>query len=411
MKNPSAKTLILLSTLSAFGLTLMPTDAEACSPPPSEGIEVEPLWEGVPIRRDGVLAARLTDYAGELSGADDEFTISVTREGVEVPGTVEIVEYADDDELSYARTGLIVWRPEVDFESDVYRVTIVVANDAWVGGEVTGETAVTVLDEFAGALDAEPIDVEMLDTVSAVGTGPRVCCDMDLGCGEGTSCQSTMERDAVMINGTFGLDPDDGRYAYVRVLTGIDGVADQHSGWVLPGNEVSEGWGVTFAESAQSYCLAYEYVSLIDGSTTNSNIACVDHGELVLDEREVDLEPWAANCLDEPYWEESGEPWIPNGESDGESDTDAPETDTGEESDTDGPGTSGTEGETVTESDSDSGGETDGGGGETDGGEGPGSDSDDAGCGCTTNDSGSGWLGLGLFGLLALLRRRQATRA
>lgn len=408
MKTPIAKTSVLLSTLAALAWASVPAEANACSPEPSDGVEVQPLWEGVGIHRDGALVGTFVDYDGDPTDSTGEFTITVMHDGVEVPGTVEVIDYIGPD-AGFSRSAFMVWRPDAELEVDTYLATIDIASDPFTKVESTLETTFTVIDELAGELETTPIEADdELGVSFSSGFGPRVCCGMDFGCGDGESCRHTSERDAVTLFSDVGMDLQDGRYGYARVLSGVDGNADEPSGWILPGSDTSEGWSVNFLESADSYCIAFEYVNLLDGSTTSSNVACSDHGDLVIEEREVDLVSWAENCIDEPYWEDTGEPWVPAGESESESDsdTDGPETDSGQESDTDAPGTSGTEGETVSESD---GGETDGGGtdgGETDGGDGAGTDLEDPGCGCTTRGSQSGWLGFGVLGLLGLLRRR-----
>lgn len=388
--------LIALSTV-ALALGLVPADAQACSEGPTEGVFVRTSWDGIEIHPDGVVAGTIGAHDGDLSDALDEFTITVTHGGIEVPGTVELVEHGAENSSAYA-TAVLVWRPDVALEADTYLVTLEVS-DIYNSSVSRPETTFSVVEGTAEAPDAGSIAIDPdVEVLSAGGFGPRVCCHADFGCGlEGESCRSLMERDQVTVSTDFDLGPQVGPYGYVRVLTGIDGVAEDVVAWLVPGESLEDGWRWTFSEQASRYCVAYEYISLLDGGTTRSDVACADHGDLLLQEYDVDLESWNSGCLEEPYWEDSGEPYIPDSDSAG--------SDTGDDSDTEEPPpTSDSQGSTAS-----GGGETDGGGTDRDGE--PGSDVDDSGCGCTTNDSGSGWLGLGFFGLLALLRRRQRTRS
>lgn len=348
--------------------------AEACSPPPDLGI-----WpslgdlaiDGVPT--DGVIAFRATAY-GELADALALLQIVVTQDGVAVEGAIETVSLSSNDDFGMSRDLFVVWRPSAPFAASSTYLATITAEDPYGESPPVNEVTVTTGEGPAGAFPVLAIGDAMLDK-STVESGPRVCCDdgNDGDCGF-NECMApeVEERASLTATVTTGEDPLLSQ-AFVRARAGVDGSTEAFG--VIGRADESNTLGLqrTF-EAAQSYCLAVELVSLIDGSVSEPVSVCVEHGDLVLESGpNENLEGWLAGCIDDPYWEDTNEPYVPStGESEG---------DGGSESE----------------------------GGSEDGSEGSGAQDDDGakGCGCDVDERGS------LGGLLALAlglraRRRRA---
>ena len=403
-----------LLPLAAVGLVaLNPADADACSPPPNDGLEIGINSNGAELHRDGAIVLNVSDYDLDGSDAADEMTITVTLGEEELTGSVEILDILGGPS-SWEHNVIALWRPDVEFAPGEYDISIL-HEDVWEGGTASVSGSFTVLDELAPVLQSVTASVSEEITTGQPPRyfGERICCTNEDSCGAYTDCVSENQRESLQIRGDYDLGGADGQYTLVRLFSGLDGTADVPGFRVLPGDALADGYRPTFNQAFGSYCVAFEAVDVLHGATILSDVACIDApADLVLEETPYDVETWAEGCLDDPVWEETGEPWIPGGETDGESDSD---TDGDSDSDTDGGSDSDSDG--GSDSDSDGGSDSDSdsvGGSDTDGG--PDSDSDsDGGAGASGGGGGCSvnggpmppWALIGLFGFGGMLARRR----
>ena len=394
--------LVRISPLAAAAATLfaIPTPAEACSPIPDPGFYpqlADSERTGVPT--DGVIAFRADAY-GEIDEALALLSIEVTQDGLPVTGAIETIEISTSDSFGTVTDLFVVWRPEVAFApSTDYVASIAIAD----GFDPKAPPTVTTLDISTGAGAAGPLPTLEVSSVELAaepyGTGPRVCCDDGNSCGFAL-CEAPEVADRPVLRATVGVAEDPmAAQAYVRLSSGVDdALAEDGIGGIA-----AEVGGTTFQRTfdgaAGNYCFGAELVSLIDGSVQPIVSQCQAHGDLELTTGDnTGFGAFLEQCIGDPYWEDTEEPYEPDGStgSDG-GDADGGDADGG---DADG-------------GDAD-GGDADGGdadGGDADGGsdgDGGGLDDDKGGCACTVDEGGSGWPALAIFVVAgAWLRRRR----
>ncbi len=411
----------LLSLAAAGLVALNPADADACSPPPNDGLEIGINSTGAQLHRDGAIVLSVSDYDLDGSDAADEMTITVQRGEQDVTGSVEILDILGGPS-TWEHNVIALWRPDVEFAPGDYSINIS-HEDVWEGGTTTVTGSFSVLDEAAPVLQSVTASVSEEITTGQPPRyfGERICCTNEDSCGAYTDCVSENQRESLQIRGDYDLGGADSQYTLVRLFSGLDGTADIPGFRVMPGASLADGYRPTFNQPFGSYCVAFEAVDVLHGATILSDVACIDApADLVLEETPYDVEAWAESCLDDPVWEETGEPWVPGGETDGESDSDTEgdsDTDGGSDTDRGSDSDSDSDSDGGSDSDSDGGSDSDSdtaGGSDTDGGPDSDSDSDGGaaasggGGGCNVNgDPVSPWALLGLFGFGSLLVRRR----
>lgn len=389
----------------AAALLIAPTPAEACSPPPSLALFpqlADGARTGVPT--DGVIAFRADAY-GELTEALGLLNMDVTQDGMPVAGAIETIELSTSDEFGSIRTDLfIVWRPEAAFAPSSDYVASIAVADEW---DPKGLPTVTTLEistaaDAAGALPApELLEVEL--GVNATGSGPRVCCDDGNSCGF-PACAALEESDHPRLGFTLGAAGDDplATQGYVRLLAGVD---DGLEAYAVAGIAAEvDGFSLqhTFDAAAGNYCIGAELVSFIDGSALPIVSQCEDHGDLELATApNSGFDAFLEQCVGEPYWEDTDEPYVPDGGTGGDESGDGGSSGGGDADGGDADGGDADGG------DADGGSGDDGSGG--DGGSGQ-NDGDGGGCACRVDAERSWWPGLaGLFvlGAVRAARRRR----
>jgi len=387
---------------------LCPADADACSPPPGDGIQVGILANGETLHRDGAVLIYVTDFDLDATDAATDMTIVVTLDEQEVAGTVEVLDILGEAS-SWEHNALAVWRPDAEFvPAEDYHVTVAY-EDVWEGGTIVAGGFFDVVDDVAPSLESITASVsEEIEPGHVLQPfGDRICCTREDSCGDYADCVTEQERETIRIRGDYDLGGAAGQYTLIRLFSGVDGAADERGLHVLPGEVLLDGYRATFNEVVGSYCVAFEAVDVLHGATVLSNVACVDApDDLVLEEAPFDVETWAQGCIEDPFWEETGEPYGDDGETDGDTDSD---TDGGSDSDSDG-GDSGPDSGGGSDTDGDSGAGTESGGGpdsdsDTDGGVG----ASDGGGGCRvqSDDAPAAWALLAFLGLGGLLVRRR----
>lgn len=357
--------------------------AQACSPPESLSLYPE-LAESTQasVPTDGVIAFRAS-ATGELADVQALLSITVMQGELEVEGAIETIVLSTREDWVTSHDLIFVWRPTAPLAAAGQYAASVAVSAAHVENDLDPTTFaidVTVGDGAAGAFPAPVLSGSVLDKQSSP-SGPQICCnDENEGdCGFGL-CTTPVVADrpvlAMMVDA--GAEPVLSQ-AYVRVRAGVDGATEPYVvlglGHALGEVQVQH----TFAAAADSYCMAAELVSLIDGTVGEPVTVCVDHGELVLESGpNPNLENFLELCADDPYWEDTQEPYVPGGEEGGSE-----------------------------EGGSEEGGSEEG-GSEDSGGDG-GLDEDARGCGCDARGRDSLVPGLLVLMIGAGLRRRRRT--
>jgi MYXO-CTERM domain-containing protein len=288
--------------------------AEACSPLPDLAFEpwiTDGAVTGVPT--DGVIAFQAGAY-GDLDTAVGLMSITVTSDGAEVPGTIETV---DVREASSSHQLFVVWRPDGGFAAaSSYTATIAVLSqpDAIAPGiEIVLD--VTTADGPAGTLPSPLLaDVEL--AASATETGDRVCCDEN-SCG--ATCVGVDLFDRPMLSAALGLDDDPLlSQVYLRTLAGPSAEALEPDAVIEVASRIGDiALQRVFEAPDDAYCIAVEVVSFIDGGVSAPIVVCEDHGELVLGGGpNPNIDAFVEGCA-APYWEETQEPYVPDGDTDG----------------------------------------------------------------------------------------------
>lgn len=266
---------------------------------------------GVPT--DGVIAFQAGAY-GDLDTALGLMSITVTSGDAEVPGTIETV---DVREANSSHQMFVVWRPDGGLAAaSTYTATIAVSNqpDA-IEPAYEIVLDVTTADGPGGTLPSPTLaDVEL--AASATETGDRVCCD-ESSCG--ATCVGVDLFDRPMLSAALGLGHDPLRsQVYLRTLAGPSAEALEPDAVI----DVASRIGDTtlqrvFEAPDDAYCIAVEVVSFIDGGVSAPIVVCEDHGELVLGGGpNPNIDAFAEGCA-APYWEETQEPYVPDGDTDG----------------------------------------------------------------------------------------------
>jgi MYXO-CTERM domain-containing protein len=160
---------------------------------------------------------------------------------------------------------------------------------------------------------------------------------------------------------------------YVRLRVGVDDGTEPLSVLGLASTLSEDSVQHSFEAAAGNYCFALESVSLVDGSIAPLATTCVDHGDLELGEGpNEDFASFLGQCQEDPYWEDTDEPYEPDGgSSSGDDGDDADSGDSGDDADSGDSGDDADSGDSGDEADS----------GDDDGGQ----NEDDAGCGCTVD--------------------------
>lgn len=357
--------------------------AQACSPLPDLALEpwiTDGAVTGVPT--DGVIAFQATAY-GDVEAAMGLMTIIVTGGDVtggdaEVPGTIEAVEVREGGS---SKQLFVVWRPDGGFAAaSSYTANIAVLNNPEaIEPEVEIVLDVTTADGPAGALPSPTLaDVEL--SAVAFDTGERVCCDEN-NCGP--TCVGVDVVDRATLSAALGLgDEPLLSQIYLRTLSGSSTDALAPFTVLDVASRIGE---VTLQRSFEApgdaYCIAVEVVSFIDGGVAAPVVVCQDHGELALGSGPNPGIPEFAEGCEAPYWEETHEPYVPDGDTDGGS--------------SEGGGSEGSSG----------------GAEESSGGAEAGQDDGTSGCACDVGGGRSPWSGaLMLLATAGLVRRRRSVR-
>lgn len=360
-----------LAALVAVGAMGAARPAEACTPPPNNAIFPhvdETSISDVPT--DGVLAFRAQVY-GELAQALALLTIEVSQDGTPVAGAIETIEIVADE---FGSEVIVVWRPDAPFAaSSAYDAAITVQDDPTDGFEAESfELDIQTGAGPAGAAVSLGFEETSLSAV-AYDSGPRVCCDDGNTCGI-PLCAAPQQADRPTLFAAFEVPTDPmTSQTYVRLRAGVDDGTEPL--FVLGLATALQDASVqhAFEAAAGNYCFALESVSLVDGSIAPLVTSCVEHGELELgDGPNEDFEAFLGQCQADPYWEDTNEPYEPDGGSSSGDDGDDAES-----GDDDDDADSGDDGD-----DADSGDDGDDADSGDDGG---GQDGSDAGCGCTTD--------------------------
>lgn len=375
--------------------------AEACSPPQALSFYAE-ISDGplVGVPTDGVIAFRATTY-GPLDEALALLSIAVTSEGVPVPGAIETVEFGEGSDFGIEVHHLfVVWRPDGGFMPAAdYVASITVQSpddpglfdaqitlDVATGAGPAGALALPILD--GPALEAMPFPF-----------GPRVCCEGDIGaCGPDCMALDLADQATLSVEVGAGDDPMLSQ-SYMRALAGQQDALEPYATLDVAVRVGDVTLQRSFAEPDTAYCIAIEMVSLIDATVSAPVVACLDHGDLVLDTGpNPGFEAFAAAC-EAPYWEDTNEPYVPVDDTTG-GDADGGDAE-GSGSDGGGSDGGGSDGGDADGGDADS-----GSAGEEGSGDG-GQDADARGCACDI-DHGSP-AGAPMLWLVALgIRRRRA---
>ena len=290
--------------------------AEACSPP--EELSLYPsLAESTQaiVPTDGVIAFRASAN-GELADVQALLSITVMQGELEVPGAIETVVLSTREDWVISHDLVFVWRPTEPFAAAGQYTASVAVADPYVDNDLDPTIYaidVTVGDGPAGAFPTLVLSGGALDKESSP-SGPQVCCEdgNDGDCGFG-NCQAPIVADhpvlaMMVVAGTDSVLSQ----AYVRMRAGTDGATEPVTVIGL-GHEIGETQvQYAFAAAADSYCIAAELVSLIDGTVGEPVTVCVDHGELELESApNPGFDGLLEQCIDDPYWEDTDEPYVP----------------------------------------------------------------------------------------------------
>lgn len=350
--------------------------AQACSPLPDlafyPGI-TDGARAGVPT--DGVIAFRAQTY-GPIDEALALMTIRVTAGDVEIPGAIETVVVhdggIDGSDL------FVAWRPEAAFEAETtYAATIAVLDfpDA-TEPSVEIHLDVTTGDAVAGALPVATLADAVL-SAQELAQGRPLCCEGDIGaCGP--TCVGEDLQDVPVLAATLAMPEDPmASQSFVRMLSGPEDALAPYAVLGIADGLLDADVQATFAGAAERYCVAAEVVSLVDGSVAPPVVACVDHGDLVLEwQRNPALDALVAMCAS-PYWGDTNEPYLPHDD------------DSGSDGGSDG-GSEGGSADGGSDGGSADGGTADGGGDDA----GASDDGDGKGCACDVDRGGSPASGL-----------------
>jgi MYXO-CTERM domain-containing protein len=359
-----------VTALVVMGAMAATRPAEACSPPPNVGIYpevVDGALEGVPT--DGVIAFRANVY-GELEDALALLTVEVTQDGAPVEGAIETVEHLGGPSGGDV---IVLWRPAAPFAaSSDYVATITSTSPDGELAEVMAVLEVATGEGPAG----EALTLGLVEpAVSAVayGAGPRVCCDDGNTCAI-PLCAAPESADLPTLVAAIDVPSDPmASQTYVRLRAGVDDGTEPLSVLGLASALQDLSVQHSFEAAAGNYCFALESVSLVDGSIAPLATTCVHHGDLELGEGpNEDFASFLGQCQADPYWEDTDEPYEPDGgSSSGDDGDDADSGDDGDDADSGDDGDDADSGDDGDEADS----------GSDDGGQ----NEDDAGCGCTVD--------------------------
>jgi MYXO-CTERM domain-containing protein len=385
-------------TLAATAATLSHApDADACSPVRTPSLYPElPGADLTEVPVEGVLAFHASGY-GTLEEVVALASVAVTLDGIPVSGAVESLVVDSSGEGGIESHNLfVIWRPDATLVAgSTYAATIEIAD---AGGNVQLSEDLQLTTAAEPSADPPVIGLGGVALAAArVGAGPRVCCDTGNSCGF-EECSPPAAEDRPQLSATVvGYPGPMGRQGYLRLVAGVDGTVAEYAALGLAADALAANIQRTFDEQGAEYCLGVEFVSLIDGAVTSDAPDCLSGADLVLGEGpNENFESFLGQCLGEPYWEDTDEPYEP--------DTGGTGTDGG--SDSGGDDSDGTGGGTA------DGGDADGTAGEGDGtaGDEGGLDTDSRGCACDVNRSASPLpmaLGLLVLGAGVLRRRRR----
>ncbi len=381
-----------LTACGAAAFAAFVPSARACSP-----IESPSVWPQLPpeqladVPTNGVLAFHAQTF-GQLDDVLAMIAVDVTLDGVAVEGAIETVTRTESSVFGEeARDLFVVWRPTAELAPDtVYDATIRFTASRFSEEESATVTLTTASGPAGSAVQAGLI--APLLSVVAVGVGERVCCDDGNTCGF-PACAAPASEDRAQLSAT--IDAAAGtlaRQGYVQIQHGTD--ESFGDPWIVGLAEDAHDANIvaTLPEIGAEYCLAVEYISFIDGLGSGRLTMCMPGDALELGAGpNPTFEGMLEQCIGEPYWEDTEQPYEPDGGSGG---TD------GGDGGSDGDGDGGDGG-----SDGDGG---DGGSGGDGGGDGgAGLDEDARGCACHVDGPSSPWTtALGLFVIGAFVRRR-----
>lgn len=374
--------------------------AQACSPPPELDFYpqlVDRALVGVPT--DGVIAFRASTL-GPFDDAMALLSIEVLTQADEpVAGTIETIEIGEGTDFGVESHQIfVVWRPDAAFAASTEYVATINVQSTFDPKEVYQ----TTLQISTGAGASGPLALPDLGGAELVAmplpTGPRVCCDEDLGaCFAECAALEVADQATLSVELSTGDDPMFTQ-SYIRSLAGTDGALEDVAVLDVASRIGDVTLQRSFPEPGQEYCIAVEVVSLIDGGVSEPMTACMVHGDLVLGGGpNPDFDAFVEGC-EMPYWEDTGEPYVPGDDTTGGDD--------GTDGGTDGGSADGTD----TDGDSAEGGDaTAEGTGAEDGSGGSGGDQsgDGGGCACALGDDAPAAGPLGLLVVLGIVRRRR----
>jgi MYXO-CTERM domain-containing protein len=374
-------------SLAVFGaIAGAATPSQACSPPEDSGLYPQLVAGPVPeLPTNGVLAFEAQAF-GPLDVALALLSIEVTLDGAVVEGTIETVELSSSTDGTYeSHRVLIVWRPAAELEASAqYAATVSTESHDNEGSPSDFALEVSTGAGPAGALPMLELTEPVL-TAAQIEAGRRVCCEVEndgANCGF-PECAGESLDDRPRLAFVLGAIEDPLiAQGYLRQRLGVDGETEPATSFVLAPGADPTSFSFLYEAAADSYCAGFELVSLIDGSVSTPVVLCADHGELELGSvANPGLDGVVDDC-EAPYWEDTNEPYTPDGGESGDESSD------GGESSDDGLGDEAGESE--------------------DGGNDGGNQDDDAkGCGCDVEQDGSLMPGLLALVLGLGLRRRR----
>jgi len=293
-------------------VALAPGRADACSyNDMTPGLELWELYsppEQLRTVQDGVIALYGTVYREELADVVPTVTVTLTRDGVAVETTIELLPlsagiFADAPTWTVA----VVARPAQPLEVGEYQVEVAVDREDYGLDEMTFPLVVE-----AGPLAPleAPTAAAMEATESIAEYGDRICCETEFdSCGGKSRCIHTtiVTLPALHIEPT-ALPPvlADNSVIWAQRL-GADGVPDPSWRFQFLGRSYVE-WEVPFAAAQPEYCVVLGATSLVDGTSVSGPPLCKSRDELGEPHEETSEVPPDAfenyGCLTPPLYED-----------------------------------------------------------------------------------------------------------
>ncbi|WP_437714278.1 hypothetical protein WMF45_49350 [Sorangium sp. So ce448] len=259
-------TALTLAVMGSLGALCISRPSSACTPVP-DGRYVYDASRAMPL--DGVIVVRLSCYSNCPESAP---VLLVTDKitGEAVSGTLEeVAEIAEV--VAGQRESVLAFRPAAPLvEGHTYQIAL--------EGEQRGTVPWETRASAAVDMDVGAIPVETWVAVQERWRGEASCCVADLGsasCGPLEACVAEEVEHYVTVSLDLTGEEDSGVRQYVQIVTfsSPDGKElDTQTFW--DGNPSH-----TYDVAATEYCYQITYKSLIDGTTVETERACVPHGD------------------------------------------------------------------------------------------------------------------------------------